>query len=90
MAIRNNHVGARVLPLIERVAIVPAVGAGVFLIGALVSPLHSALQIVLLAAAAAVASYSVFFLRAILQQYRTLRRLLHEGGAAEKPEPYRH
>ena len=90
MAIRSDQVGTKLLPLIERVAIVPAVGAGVFLFGALVSPLHSPLQIVLLAAAAAVASYSVFFLRAILQQYRTLRRLLHEGGAAEKPEPYRH
>ena len=67
MAIRSDHVGAKLLPLIERVAIIPAFGAGVFLIGALVSPLHSALQIVLLAAAAVVASYSVLFLRAILQ-----------------------
>jgi CHASE2 domain-containing sensor protein len=90
MAIRSDHVGAKLLPLIEHVAIIPAVGVGVFLIGALVSPLHSALQVVLLTAAAVVASYSAFFLRATLQQYRTLRRLLHEGGAAEKPEPYLH
>jgi|GEM_PF-2744240 len=89
MGIRSDHVGAKLLPLIEHVAIIPAVGAGVFLAGALLSPLHSALQIVLLAAAAAVASYSVFFLRAILQQYRTLRGLLYEGGATEKPEPDR-
>ena len=89
MAIRSDHVGAKLLPLIERVAIIPAVGAGVFLIGALVSPLHSALQIVLLAAAAAVASYSVFFFRASLRNLRALRRL-YERGAAEKPEPHRH
>ena len=89
MAIRSDQVGATLLPLIERVAIIPAVATGVILIGVLVSPRHSALQIVLLAAAAVVASYSAFFLRAILQQYRTLRRLLHEGGAAEKPKPYR-
>jgi hypothetical protein len=90
MAIRSDHIGSKLLPLIERVAIIPAVGAGAILIRLLVSPLHSALQFVLLAAAVAVASYSAFFLRATLQRYRMLRRLLHEGGAAEKPEPYRH
>jgi hypothetical protein len=89
MAIRTDHVGAKLLPLIERVAIVPAAGAGVFLIGALVSPLHSALQIVLLAAAAVVASYSVFFLRLSLRRLRALRRL-YEREAAEQPEPHRH
>jgi hypothetical protein len=90
MAIRSDHVGAKLLPLIEHVGIIAAVGAGVILIGVLVSPVHSPLQIVLLAAAAAVASYSVFFLRASLRSFRMLRRLLHEGRAAEKPEPYRH
>jgi hypothetical protein len=89
MAIRSDHVGAKLLPLIECVGIIPAVGAGVILIGVLVSPLHSPLQIVLLAAAAAVASYSVFFFRASLRRLRALRRL-YERGAAEKPEPHRH
>jgi hypothetical protein len=90
MAIGSDRAAAKFLPTIERLALVPAVGAGVILIRVLVSPLRSTLQLVLVIAAATVASYSVFFLGASLRRFRMLRRLLHEGGAAEKPEPYRH
>jgi hypothetical protein len=90
MASRRDHFGAKLLPLIEHVAPVAAVGAGVILIRLLVAPIRSTLQLVLVIAAAMVASYSVFFFCASFRRFRMLRRLLHEGGAAEKPEPYRH
>jgi hypothetical protein len=85
MADGSDRLGSRVLPRTELATVLailaaPAVAASVW---AFVSTDHSALQLVLVTAATAVGTYSIFFLRLSLRRLRALRRLYEEGARAQ-------
>jgi hypothetical protein len=81
----------RALPRMERRAalgIVAAVSV-VACVWAFLSPNHPPLQLALLSFAAAVAAYSIFFLKLSFRRLRALRRLYEESAGAYA-EPDRH
>jgi hypothetical protein len=89
VTLKDDRLDPRALPRMERRAalgIVAAVcvAAGVW---AFLSPDHPALQLALISFAAAVAAYSIFFLKLSLRRLRALRRLYEESaGAYSQPD----
>jgi hypothetical protein len=86
---KDDRLDPEALPRMERRAalgIVAAVGVGACL-WAFLSPDHSAVQLVFISFAAALAAFSIFFLKLSLRRLRALRRLYEESaGAYTQPD----